>query len=339
MSKDEVKGMKRNKKLWIAWEDDGSIRSRVLAKEMNAAFYTFTLFEGDRCLSLLRYPIAILQTLFTLMKERPENLIVQNPSVFLCVLSALVKPVFNYKLIIDLHTLYIHIKPIPPEDIRKKIINSLNNYSLKQGEIVIITNEPYISKIKDKVNKEIFVLPDRIPDFDYEFKETSLKGKNNILFICSFSDDEPWKEVIRSAELLDKETYIYITGRKEKTDKNNTLPSNVVLTGFMPNEAYQNMLRTVDAVIVLTDKEYCLVCGGYEAVSAEKPLILSDTNALREYFSSGTVFTANNAEAIVASIRQAIENRDVLKKEIRKLKTIRNIEWRRSWENLMEKLG
>ena len=108
---------------------------------------------------------------------------------------------------------------------------------------------------------------------------------------------------------------------------------------FMPNEAYQNMLRTVDAVIVLTDKEYCLVCGGYEAVSAEKPLILSDTNALREYFSSGTVFTANNAEAIVASIRQAIENRDVLKKEIRKLKTIRNIEWRRSWENLMEKLG
>ena len=77
------------KKLWIAWEDDGSIRSKVLSKEMKACFYTFTLFEGHKHLSIFRYPAAILQTFFTLAKEIPQILVVQNPSIVLSFFAAL----------------------------------------------------------------------------------------------------------------------------------------------------------------------------------------------------------------------------------------------------------
>ncbi|OQY58036.1 MAG: hypothetical protein B6245_13890 [Desulfobacteraceae bacterium 4572_88] len=70
---------KSSKKLWIAWEDDGSIRSRVLSKEMNAIFHTFTMFEGDNPLFFLRYPAAILQTFLALdsspwQKKSPKPL-------------------------------------------------------------------------------------------------------------------------------------------------------------------------------------------------------------------------------------------------------------------------
>ncbi len=323
--------MLKNKKLWIAWEDDGSIRSKVLSKEMEADFYTFTLFEGHKHLSLFRYPAAILQTFLTLVKEKPEVLVVQNPSIVLSFFAALVKPVFNYKLVTDLHTLYLN-----PKGFKKSIMNFLNDYSLKQNNITIVTNEPYKAKIKNKTKKEIFILPDRIPDFDYEFEKTPLKGKNNILFICTFSEDEPWKEVTEAAKLLEKDTYIHISGRNNLSKEN--IPPNVILTGFLPTKDYQNLLRSVDIIMVLTSQENCLVCGGYEAVSAEKPLILSDTRILREYFSNGTVFTRNNSRDIAESVSLAVKNKSDLRKGVRALKKLRTVEWEKKWENLLRLL-
>ncbi|QTA84832.1 glycosyltransferase [Desulfonema magnum] len=323
--------MLKNKKLWIAWEDDGSIRSKVLSREMKADFHTFTLFEGHKHLSVFRYPVAVLQTFFTLVKEKPEILVVQNPSIVLSFFAALVKPVFHYKLVTDLHTLYLN-----PRGFKKIIMNFLNDYSLKRSNITIVTNESYRAKIKDKTKKVIFVLPDRIPDFDYEFEKISLKGKNNVLFICTFSEDEPWEEVIDAAKLLEKDTYIHISGRNDLNKDN--IPPNVILTGFLPTRDYQNLLRSVDIIMVLTHQEDCLVCGGYEAVSAEKPLILSRTRILREYFNSGTVFTKNISKDIAESVRLAIKNKPDLKKQIKELKSIRMSEWEKRWGNLLRLL-
>lgn len=137
--------------------------------------------------------------------------------------------------------------------------------------------------------------------------------------------------------MLDKETCIYISGKNRLN--RDEVPSNVVLTGFVPTKDYQNLLRSADIGMVLTSQEDCLVCGGYESVSAEKPLILSDTEVLREYFDKGTVFTGNNANDIAGAIKLAIKNRYALEKNIRKLKSRRNSEWQRQWERLMGKLS
>lgn len=325
--------MAADKKLWIAWENDGSIRSRVLAKAMNAEYYTFTRFEKSKRLFLLRYPLATIQTFLAVAKEKPDVLLTPDPSVLLCFLAAVIKPLFKYKLIIDEHTLYIS-----PTGIKKIVMDFLGNYYFKRCDMVIVTNEPYKIRMREFVkNKEIFVLPDRIPNFDYPFKKTELKGKYNILFICTFSYDEPWEEVIRAATLLNKDTYIYISGRNKLNQS--SLPANVVLTGFIPDKEYQNLLRSVDIVMVLTEKEECMVCGAYEAVAAEKPLILSDRKVLMDYFSRGTVFTKNNREALADAIRLAITRRYDLQKEIRSLKAVRNAEWKRQWDSLLEKLS
>ena len=168
-----IYGMKENGKIWIAWEYDGSIRSKVLSKEMKSPFFTFTRFEGaKKPMVFLRYPVAMVQTFFTLAKEKPGVLVVQNPSIVLSFFSALVKPLFNYRLVIDLHTLYLH-----PSGFKKLIMQFLNDYSLKRGDIVIVTNESYKVRIKEKTGREIFVLPDHIPDFEYEFEKMALRGK------------------------------------------------------------------------------------------------------------------------------------------------------------------
>ena len=68
------------------------------------------------------------------------------------------------------------------------------------------------------------------------------------------------------------------------------------------------MIYSVDAVMALTTAEHCMLCGCYEAVSAEKPLITSNTKVLVEYFKNA-IFVDNSPEQIATAIKEAIDNK------------------------------
>lgn len=89
-----------------------------------------------------------------------------------------------------------------------------------------------------------------------------------------------------------------------------------------------SLLSSCDPVMDLTLMEDCLVCGAYEAVSVGKPLILSDTSALRRHFRKGAVYTLNMAGAIAEAINQVIVYRDRLVREVNSLKDELEPEWR-----------
>ena len=79
----------------------------------------------------------------------------------------------------------------------------------------------------------------------------------------------------------------------------------------------------------------CLVCGAYEAVALGKPLILSDTYALRNYFYKGAIYTENRAHSIANSICQAIDAREKLEKKVRELRNELNINWTKKYNELL----
>jgi len=62
------------------------------------------------------------------------------------------------------------------------------------------------------------------------------------------------------------------------------MSDNLTLTAFIDDNAYVTLLYSCDLIVDLTTREDCLVCGAYESVSAEKPLLLSDTTALRVFW-------------------------------------------------------
>ena len=62
----------------------------------------------------------------------------------------------------------------------------------------------------------------------------------------------------------------------------------------------------MNGVIDLSTRERCLLCGAYEAVAAGKPMILSRTQTLMDYFTRGAVFTDNRVSDLPHSIRNAI---------------------------------
>jgi glycosyltransferase involved in cell wall biosynthesis len=136
--------------------------------------------------------------------------------------------------------------------------------------------------------------------------------------------------------LVSEGTRIYISGKGPLEQRQ--VPSNVVLTGYLPRKQYEDLLHSITAVIVLTTAEDNLVCGGYEAVAAGKPLILSDTRALRELFGRGAVFTRNQAEAIAKAMDAVLDHAPARRGEVEALRAEMNVMWRSQWLQLLQAL-
>jgi hypothetical protein len=64
-----------------------------------------------------------------------------------------------------------------------------------------------------------------------------------------------------------------------------------------------------------------MVCGAYEAMAAEKPLVTSDRKCLREFFEAGTIFTQHEEASLVKAIKTAYVNKKTMTDEISRWKS------------------
>ena len=303
-----------HEKIWLSWHYHR--RSDYLAREFGCAYYHFGTSCGNR---LCRYLKGIFNTLKIIMKKDPDIVFIQNPSIILAVIAVFIKPFFKYILINDLHTPFIEL-PAP----MKSLFWKVQHFAIRHSDLTLVTNEGFRRQLKEG---RVMILPDALPEFDIK-RNMELAGERNVVYICSFSQDEPYENVIRAAEFLDREIHLYITGNYKRAGiaKEGT-PSNIHLTGFIPDEEYFRLISSVDMVMVLTEQEGCLVCGAYEGISFLKPLILSDTKSLRSYFSKGSIYIDHDPESIAEGIIKGIGKRTKLKEEIRSLKKDLKKDW------------
>lgn len=256
-----------------------------------------------------------------LLKERPGLVCCQNPSIVLCAFLVTIKKAAGFRVCVDAHNAGLF-----PAEGRSPHLMRLSAYIQRRSDLTLVTNRDLHGQVKRNRGRP-FILQDRIPDIP-RTRPAPLKGRHNILFICSYAEDEPYHLVFEAARMLDSGVHIYVTGNcRRKNIDPGLLPANVSLTGYIPEERYVEMLNSVDATIDLTEREGCLVCGAYESVAAEKPQILSDTRALRRYFHKGAVYTPHTAQGIRDSIHALLRERERLEQEVRELKEQRSREW------------
>ncbi|MBI5116964.1 glycosyltransferase [Candidatus Poribacteria bacterium] len=259
--------------------------------------------------------------------SRPRTVIVQNPSIVLTTLACLLKSLIGFNLMVDRHSNF-KLETMGSPLLKYKIFHVLSKYTVRKANLTIVTNE-FLKELVETWGGRALVLPDKLPSLSLA-ERVDLPGKSNIAFVCSYSDDEPLDAVIESARLIDPEVVIHVTGDHRKL--NGTIvseaPPNVVFTGFLNEGAYQSLLYSCDAVMVLTTEENLLTCGAYEAVSLGKPMILSNTKNLREYFYRGAIFTENNAAGIAQAVRASIFHSNALRSDVMALAA----ELRNSWQ-------
>jgi glycosyltransferase involved in cell wall biosynthesis len=318
IEKERSAGVRRQvKKVWVTWENQR--RNITLSRELGAVLYIVGYGGRGR---LARYLSCLRKTVAILGSEKPDLLFVQNPSIVLSLFAVLYGKAFRTPVIVDAHNAGLF-----PFGGEKDWANRLAKFLLRQATVTIVSNDGLAVHVEAEGGTP-FVLADPLPAFP-AVEPASLKGRRNVLYVCSYAADEPYREVIEAARSLDDETFIYVTGNPGKKLERipGGIPRNVVITGFLPEGQYASMLASVDVVLVLTNREDCLVCGAYEAVSMGKPLVLSDTHALRAYFRRGTVFTDNSVGDIGKKITEAIEIISPLAMEIRALREELSASW------------
>lgn len=317
------------KSVWVTWEDHR--RSRELANVLDAE-YILLLYKASRW---LRYPLLSLRTVSVLIRLRPSHVFCQNPSIILATLLAVLRPLFGYKLIVDRHSNFKFYSRESTEWVWR-IFHKLSDYTLRKADLTIVTND-YLKEFLEKLGGRGFVLQDKLPQMSVGSNKT-LGGKFNAVFVSTFAKDEPIKEIFSASKCLPEDTFIYVTGSyKNYPDIQKLIcdkPENLILTGFLPEDEYQTLLRSADAIIVITDQEYTLTCGAYEAVTLEKAMVLADTATIKEYFSQGAVYATKDVDSLINAINDVRLHQSYLSKETKQLKEILLINWSDRFLNL-----
>lgn len=281
------------KRIWITWEEQ--VRNIELSKAFGAKYFCLWDLRKSKRNILSKYWSVIKKTIEIIKEERPDTLMCQNPSFVLAGLAVLLKKVYGYKVVVDTHN--FSIDPTSPWFIR-----TISKYIRKFSDITIVSNNNLVNKINDG-GQTIIALPDKLPSI----KKTTNKKKDgniNVLYLCTFSKDEPFREVL-AMKNLNSNISVFISGNNKKT--NIAAPKQIMFTGFLSRQDLEKLMNSVDIIMVLTTREDCLVCGGYEAVAIKKPLILSKTDALQKYF-FGAHFTENTSDAIAQAINEVAES-------------------------------
>jgi len=232
------------------------------------------------------------------------------------------QPLFRYVLVADSHNAGIHPPARAP-----RILRAAYRFIQRAARLTIVTNEALAQRVISNGGNP-FVLEDKLPSFP-DVGYSRLSGQYNVVCISTFAPDEPICEVIRAASLIPNSVHIYMTGNWKRARRRlpTSYPPNLIFTGYLPDRDYVRLLNGADLILDLTLRDDCLVCGAYEAVALGKPLIISDTLALRALFGRGAVFTRNQADHIGYAITTAISNLDMLSAGVSELQCQMAAEW------------
>jgi len=295
------------KAIWITWEHQ--IRNRSMAAMLGADLYVIC-HGGGR---FRRYLRCASDTFTVIRKEKPDVVIAQNPSIVLNYLLLLIRCLYRYEFVTDAH--FGGVIAFNGNYLFQQALDLCN----KLADLVIVTNKEHAAYVRT-IGGTVFVCEDPLPDlsrYDLGVEPTD----KTVYFICSFDIDEPYEFVFEAARKLATDNFnFYVSGNYAKVKIDPTKYPQVNFMGFVSERDFYDRLFRSDVVLDLTERENCLVCGAYEAMAAEKPLVTSERACLKEYFNKGAIFTRHDSSSIVEAVRTAYQERSRLKEEIREWK-------------------
>lgn len=293
--------------LWIAWQNH--MRNQTLSKRLGAELHVFT----SKRARLVKYISCASRTVLLIAHRRPSVVFAPNPSIVLTYLLLSLKYVFRFTFVSDAH--YAGIIATNGNRLFQKALDFGNRFS----DFVVVTNEGHRRHV-EAVGGRAVVCEDLLPDIG-QYAETVKERPKKVFFICSFDIDEPYIDVFRAAAVLQREGYeLCVSGNFSGKRIVPTEWPHVRFIGYVSEKEFYSHLAESEIAIDLTTHENCLLCGAYEAMVLDKPLVTSKTAALQAYFTAGTVFVDHSSESIVNGVKLAYQMRAELKSQIKEWK-------------------
>lgn len=306
--------------MFLTWERHQRTRSLV-------AHLGLTLREvvivGPR---YRRYWGQIAATLGYLRRERPALIVLQNPSLVLNVLVLCWRAITRTECVIVMDA---HNEAVEPIIVTWWWWRALAAWALRTADFTMVTNRFLAQKVVQQGGRPL-VLPDPVPDVAPSGVPPLAAGEAlRLLVIATYAKDEPIEPILEAARALQGQIEFQFTGNFRKLPEQvlSSAPPNVKFLGFLSEADYWQHMRDAHAVLDFTLMEDCLVCGAYEAVAVGRPMVLSDTRALQEFFRLGSVYARAEPRAIVAAIRRLRAEYEPLSEQITALRALLQTEW------------
>ena len=299
--------MKPTEIVWITWERHR--RSREISRNLGATLHEFNSSRGR----VMRYLRSLVSTTRVLARSRGKIVIVQSPSIVLAWYAACTAPLFGFTLIVDAHN-----GGIEPLEGRYSLLRRIAHFAIRKAALTIVTTNDMADQIR-RIGGRSFVLVDPIPEMHAPPAAANGAARKIVVAISSWAADEPMEELIAAGGMLPDGIEMKITGRPKLSEEaRRNLPANVRLTHYLSEQDYVVLLRDADVIVDLTTRENCLVCGAYESLALARPLVVSDTAALRELLGNGALYTRNVRGDIVGTAIMALERGESLSSAARK---------------------
>jgi hypothetical protein len=314
-----------SKRIWITWETQR--RNKELADAFDCEFHQFDFSKSN---PLVRFLVSAQKTIAEVYANRNGVVFAQYPSVFLVCLLGFLKYFIKFDLVVDAHN--GALEEYHGQGFRKL----LSKFALGRSDFVILSNTSLVPLL-DPFQSKALILPDKVPEIEEHPAPELTSGfaRPWMTLIASYADDEPIEEFLNgflASKVAEKGT-LFVTGRKSRAGELVRYESDqLVFTDFLTEEEFCGLIQKSDLLVDLTTREGCLVCGAYEALAVEVPVLLSNKEALKKTFPSGTIFADNDSESFARGIESFSGNKEQLKLDVSDMQS----KFNQTWNGLFE---
>jgi glycosyl transferase family 1 len=273
-------------------------RARDLAGALGgeaACFYALGLMRPAAV--PLRYALDAVRTAGWLLARRPRALIAVHPPIFAALVGYAWCRLSGTPLVLDAHPSGFGLAG---DRLSGRLLRV--HAWLARRSVATLVTAPALAAQVDRWGGRALVLHEAVPAWDPP-RRAAPADRPRILFAGSFAGDEPSEEVVEAARAV-PDVEVLVTGhpRRRPAGLRERAPANVTWLGLLRVEDYLATLRGADAVLALSTEDTSVMRTAYEAVWAERPLIVSDWPYLREVFPHA-VHVANHRDGIAAGLR------------------------------------
>lgn len=254
----------------------------------------------------VRYALSAIATAAFLLRRRPLIVVVQNPPIIPGVLSAMYCRCTGAQLALDSHPRGFGHKGSRAG----KLFRPVHAVLMRFAAVTLVASEPLAAEVRDAGGRPL-VLHEPPPLWRVTAPEEPTSAPV-VLFVGVFAEDEPVKAVLEAAQRL-PEVRFDVTGDLARCPPGlrATAPANVRFTGYQAGDAYAALVNAATVLLVLTTESTSVPRAAFEAVMAERPLVLSDHPMLRVQFPEA-VAVPNDGASVADGVRSALMRRDEL---------------------------
>jgi glycosyltransferase involved in cell wall biosynthesis len=304
------------------------------ARCLDAPYYPIHYLAWKRpWVAPIKYVPMAIKTFVVLLQQRPKAVFVVNTPVFAPLVVYLYCRLAGVPYVMNVHgTSFIGR--------RWGWCEPLMRFLARRALVNLVGFSEY-ERLFESWGARAMILEDPLPDMaGRQPAAVALPDQFNVTFVNTFAGDEPLEPVLEAARLQPDVRY-YVLGSLALADKTvvESAPPNVVFTDYLKGDAYWNRIFSSHVVLTLTMNPLSLEAGGLEGMIAGRPLVLSRTPVLVEYFTKGTVFVEHTAASIAASVEQARAQERTLTREIRELAQEKRAGWNSKFGELVTMMG